>query len=303
MTVIDWLLDSDPAIRWQAMRDLSDAPAEGVAAERARVAKEGWGARLLALQGADGQWAGGTLFPKQLATTSSLMLLRDFGLDPKSEEARRAIGLVREHSRWEHAGQPFFEGEVEPCINGRAVTIGAYFDQDVEGIVDRLLTEQMADGGWNCEQENGSTRGSFHSTICVLEGLLEHERARGGAPEVTTVRLRGQEYLLERRMLRRLSTGEVIDPDWTRFSFPTDYFYDVLRGLEYLRSAGVSPDDRVAEAIDIVSSKRDAEGRWPLENPHPGEMHFEIDDGEGKPSRWNTLRAMRVLRWHEASRP
>ena len=301
MTVVDWLLDADPAIRWQTMGDLTDAPADEVLAERARVAKEGWGARLLALQGADGQWGGGTLFPKQLATTSSLMLLRDFGLDPRSEEARRAIGLVREHSRWEHAGQPFFEGEVEPCINGRAVTLGAYFDQDVQGIVDRLLTEQMADGGWNCEQENGSTRGSFHSTICVLEGLLEHERATGGTPEVTAARLRGQEYLLERRMLRRLSTGEVIDADWTRFSFPTDYFYDVLRGLEHIRSAGVMPDDRVAEAIDIVRSKRDAEGRWPLENPHPGELHFEIDDGEGKPSRWNTLRAMRVLRWYEAS--
>jgi hypothetical protein len=302
MTVVDWLLDADPAIRWQAMRDLTDEPAEVVAAERARVAKEGWGARLLALQGADGQWAGGALFPKMLATTSSLMLLRDFGLDPESEEARRAGGLVREHSRWEHAGQPFFEGEVEPCINGRAVTLGAYFDQDVQGIVDRLLTEQMADGGWNCEQENGSTRGSFHSTICVLEGLLEHERATGGTPEAGAARGRGQEYLLERRMLRRLSTGEVIDADWTRFSYPTDYFYDVLRGLEYLGSAGVTPDDRVAEAIAIVRSKRDAEGRWPLENPHPGEMHFDIDEGEGKPSRWNTLRAMRVLRWYEASR-
>jgi hypothetical protein len=230
-----------------------------------------------------------------------LTLLRDFGLDPGSDEARRAVGQVREHSRWDHAGQPYFEGEVEPCINGRAVALGAYFDQDVQGIVDRLLTEQMADGGWNCEQENGSTRGSFHSTICVLEGLLEHERAKGSTPEVTAARQRGQGYLLERRMLRRLSTGEIIDPDWTRFSFPTDYYYDVLRGLEYLRSAGVTPDDRVAEAIDIVRSKPDAEGRWPLENPHPGDLHFQIDEGEGNPSRWNTLRAMRVLRWYEAN--
>ena len=288
MAVIDWLLDSDPSIRWQVMRDLTDEPADVVAAERARVAKEGWGARLLALQGADGQWGGGTLFPKMLATTSSLMLLRDFGLDPASAEARRAVALVREHSRWEHAGQPFFEGEVEPCINGRAVTIGAYFGQDVQGIVDRLLTEQMADGGWNCEQENGSTRGSFNSTICVLEGLLEHERASGATAEMTAARLRGQEYLLERRLLRRLSTGEVIDPDWTRFSYPTDYFYDVLRGLDYLRSAGATPDDRMAEAIDIVRTKPDAEGRWPLENPHPGDLHFAIDEGEGRPSRWNT---------------
>jgi hypothetical protein len=299
LTVVDWLLDADPAIRWQVMRDLTDEPVEVVAAERAKVAKEGWGARLLALQAPDGQWGGGTLFPKMLATTSSLMLLRDFGLDPESAEARRAVGLVREHSRWEHAGQPFFEGEVEPCINGRALTIGAYFGQDVQGIVDRLLTEQMADGGWNCEQENGSTIGSFHSTICVLEGLLEYERATGERSEVTAARNGGEEYLLTRRMLRRLSTGEIINADWTRFSYPTDYYYDVLRGLDYLRSAGVTPDERVVEAIALVKSKPDADGRWPLENPHPGELHFAIDEGEGRPSRWNTMRALRVLDWYE----
>ena len=175
------------------------------------------------------------------------------------------------------------------------VTIGAYFGQDVRGIVDRLVTEQMTDGGWNCEQENGSTRGSFHSTICVLEGLLEHEQATGGTPDAIAARLRGQDYLLDRRMGRRLSTGEVIDPNWSRFSYPTAYFYDVLRGLDYLRRAGATPDERAAETIDIVRSRRDADGRWPLENPHPGELHFAMDEGEGRPSRWNTLRALRVL--------
>jgi hypothetical protein len=297
MAAVDWLLDADPAIRWQVLRDLTDAPAAVVATERARVAREGWGARLLALQGADGNWAGGSLFPKQLATTSSLMLLRDFGLEPDSAAARHAIAFVREHSRWDHAGQPFFEGEVEPCINGRAVAIGAYFGQDVQGIVDRLVTEQMADGGWNCEQENGATVGSFHSTINVLEGLLEHERATGATPVATAARLRGQEYLLERRLLRRLSSGEIIDADWTRFSYPADYYYDVLRGLDYLRLATAAPDERLAEVLALVEQKRDPDGRWPLENPHPGELHFALDDGAGKPSRWNTLRALRVLRW------
>jgi hypothetical protein len=162
----------------------------------------------------------------------------------------------------------------------------------------------MSDGGWNCEQENGSTRGSFHSTIDVLEGLLEYERAIGGSsPAVTAARIRGQEYLLDRRMLRRHSTGAVIDPAWMQFSYPTRYFYDVLRGLDYLRDAGVVPDERVAEAIELVESKRDADCRWPLENPHPGEVQLEMDEGEGRPSRWNTLRATRVLRWyHEAQR-
>ena len=321
MDVIEWLLDSDPAIRWQVMRDLTDAPEEDVAAERARVASQGWGARLLALQRQDGQWDGGTptfsstaasnwwqslpperrgtLFPEWTSTTWSLTLLRAFGLDPASAGARNAVRLVREHCRWEHDGEPFFAGEVEPCINGRAVAIGTYFGEDVQGIVDRLLGEQMSDGGWNCEQENGSTRGSFHTTIEVLEGLLEYERATGGPPEVSAARLRGQEYLLERRMLRRRSTGVVIDPAWTQFSYPTYWHYDVLRGLDYLRAAGAVPDERVAEAIDLVGSRRDADGRWPLESPHPGRLHFAMDEGEGKPSRWNTLRAMRVLRWYE----
>ena len=308
MSVIDWLLNSDPAIRWQAMRDLTDAPADRVAAERARVATEGWGARLLALRREDGLWHTGTSdseWPSLLA----LSMLRDMGLDASSEVARKAIRLVRDNATWHSRGpwhgNPVFAGEVEPCINGRVVTVGSYFGVDVIGIVERLLDEQMADGGWNCEQENGSTRGSFHTTINVLEGLLEHERVTGGSAEVTAARERGQEYLLERRMLRRLSSGELIDPAFTLFSFPTGWHYDVLRGLDYLRAAGVPPDARVAEAIDLVRSKRDAEGRFPLENPHESEMvtarvrdlGFDMDEREGRPSRWNTLRALRLLQW------
>jgi hypothetical protein len=308
MTQTEWLLDSDPSIRWQVMRDLG-APAEVVTAERARVATEGWGARLLALQGADGQWDGGTYVPgwaatsepdgqPWTATTYTLLMLRDFGLDPASDEARRAVALVRDNSKWEEAGQPFFSGEVEPCINGMAVALGSYFGQDIRSIVDRLLGEQLSDGGWNCEAENGSTRSSFDTTICVLEGLLEHERAAGGSAEVTTSRLRGQEYLLERGLFRRLSTGEVVDPDWTLFSFPTRWHYDVLRGLDYLRSAGAFPDERCAEAVELVEKRRGDDGRWPLQNTHPGRVHFDLEEGDGKPSRWNTLRALRVLDWY-----
>lgn len=307
MNVLDWLLDSDPSIRWQVMRDLTDEPDEVIAAERSRVASEGWGGRLLDLQEPDGQWDGGTYqpgwadpyvyVPAWTSTTFTLLLLRDLGLDPASEQARRAVALVRENSKWEHDGQPFFSGEVEPCINGMAVALGAYFDQDVQGIVDRLLTEQMSDGGWNCEQENGSTRGSFHTTISVLEGLLEHDRATGGMASVTAARRKGEEYLLERRLFRSLSTGEVIDPAWTLFAYPTRWHYDVLRGLDYLRCAGVEPEDRIAEAIELVEKNRGDDGRWPLQNSHPGPVHFDMDEGEDKPSRWNTLRALRVLNW------
>jgi len=310
MNAVDWLLDADPAIRWQAMRDLTDAPANKVAAERARVATEGWGARLLALRREDGLWDNGTPDTEWISLLA-LLMLRDMGLDASSDQARNAIGPVRDNATWHSRGPwhgtPLFAGEVEPCINGRVVAVGSYFGQDVSRIVERMLGEQMADGGWNCEQENGSTRGSFHTTINVLEGLLEHQRATGGSAEVTAALERGQEYLLERRMLRRLSNGELIDPAFTLFSFPTGYHYDALRGLDYLREAGVTPDARAAEAIDLVRSKPDAEGRWPLENPHQGEMvnarvrdlEFGMDEREGQPSHWNTLRAMRVLDWYE----
>jgi len=288
-------------------QDLTDAPAEEVAAERAKVATEGWGVQLLTGQGADGYWGAGTSNPEWVSLRT-LLLLRDMGLDPTSEEARHAVARVRDNVTWQGVlpqdaawhGKPLFAGEVEPCINGRVVTVGAYFGQDVQGIVELLLGEQMADGGWNCEQERGSTRGSFHTSICVLEGLREHERATGGSPAVTAARERGQEFLLERRMLHRLSTGEVIDPAWTQFSFPTGYHYDVLRGLEYLRSAGIMPDERMAEAINLVASKRDADGRWALENVHPDELDAEPGVAEGRPSRWNTLRALRVLDWYSA---
>ena len=308
MTVVDWLLDSDPSIRWQVMRDLTDAPADEVSAERARVAREGAGAQLLALQAADGRWGGAAWNRGWNSTMHVLWLLRHLGLDPASAEARRAVGLVRDRvtwQGWEWDGNPFFAGEVEPCINGQVATAGAYFGQDVQGIVARLLSEQLSDGGWNCEAPRGSRRSSFNTTICVLEALLEHERAGGGTPDVTAARLRGQEYILERRLFHRRSTGEVIERDrkggaaWTRFAFPTWWHYDVLRGLDYLRSAGVTSDQRVVEAIELVASKRDGDGRWPLETRYPGVMPVDIDEGEGRPSRWNTLRALRVLRWYE----
>ena len=312
MVVLDWLLDSDPAIRWQVLQDLAHAPVEVVAAERARVATEGWGARLLALQGEDGQWAGGACFPARklnlvppepgqpwTATLPTLQLLRDFGIDPRAERVRWAVAQVRDHCRWEHAGQPFFSGEVEPCINGRTVTLGIYFGQNVDGVVSRLLGEQLGDGGWNCEAENGSVHSSFATTINVLEGLLAHERATGGSAESIAARRRGEEYLLERRLFRRKSTGEIVNPAWLQFSFPIRWHYDVLRALEYFRSAGDVPDMRVDEAIDLLRSKQQPDGTWLLENTHPGKVHFVLEDVDGQPSQWNTLRALRVLHWYD----
>jgi hypothetical protein len=308
VSVVEWLLDADPAIRWQVLRDLTDAPPDEVAAERARVAREGWGGQLLALQAPDGLWDGGTyragwvdeskpFYDVWTATHFSLQTLRDFGVDPRSPEARRAVALVRDNVRWEANAALYFEGETDPCINGIALAVGAYFGERVDGIVDRLLDDRLADGGWNCWAEYGARVSSFHSTICVLEGLLEWERAGGSSEAAVAARRSGEEYLLERRLFRRRSTGEVVDPRFTMFSFPTRWYYDVLRALDYFRSTGSPPDDRGAEAIELVARKRDENGLWPLENNHQGATHFEMEGPEGFPSRWNTLRALRVLRW------
>ena len=307
--MLDWLLDGDPAIRWQTLRDFADAPDDVVAAERMRVATEGWGARLLALREADGQWAGGAFLPAVppavegqpwTATFFTLVLLRDMGLDPDCEAARETVALVRKNSRWDHDGQRFFDGEVEPCINGRTVALGAYFGEDVEGIVERLLGEQLHDGGWNCEAESGSVRSSFDTTINVLEGLLAYERA-GGGQETGDARRRGEEYLLERSLFRRRSTGAVAVPGYLEFSFPPYWHYDVVRALEHFRAAGGAADERLAEAVELVRSKQQPDGTWLLENTHPGAVHFPLEDGDGRPSRWNTLRALRVLRWYDGS--
>lgn len=314
--VTDWLLDSDPSIRWQVLRDLQDAPEPQWRRERALVETEGWGARLLGHQDADGQWDGGSFIPRgftqqewtevgQPWTTTSHVLsqLRELGLDPASEAARRTVRLVGENSRWDEGGQPYWAGETEECINGRTVADGAYFGVDVSGIVTRLLGERLEDGGWNCERPNGSTRSSFDTTINVLEGLAEYERATGGTPESRAARRAGEEYLLQRKLFRRLSTGEPADEDYLSFLHPNRWRYDVLRALDYFRAAadlgGDGPDPRLEEAVDHVRSRRTPDGRWLLERTPRGRVWFDVDDGVGRPSRWVTLRALRVLRWWE----
>ncbi len=295
--VTKWLLDSDPAIRWQVLRDLTDEPGEVVASERSRVASEGWGARLLGLQTADGHW-GDDQDHGWMTTTDALALLKDLGVDPAGEKVQGATDLVRDRiAWWQLDGRPFFDGETEACINGRILAAGAYFGAEVERLVERLLDEQLEDGGWNCDAPP-SKRSSFHSTICVLEGLLEYEKTRGPSQAVMDARIRGENYLLERRMLRSLTSGEVIDRSWTCFAFPTMWHYDVLRGLDYLRSAGVEPDERVSEAVELVGKRRHQNGRWPLNSLHSNRVALDMETEVGKASRWNTLRALRVLDWY-----
>ena len=313
---IDWLLDSDPSIRWQVMRDLLETPDSEWRAVRAKVETEGWGARLLSYEDEDGQWAGGAFVPRGFdfrewqevgqpwtATAFSLSQLREFGLDPSSKSAKRAVRLIGESSTWDHDGEPYWEGEVEECINGRTVADGAYFAVDVSSLADRLAGERLADGGWNCERINGSLRSSFATTINVLEGLLEYERATAGTAASREARKSGEEYLLRRNLFRRLSTGAVADEQFLQFLHPNRWRYDVLRALDYFRAAavltGAAPDPRLGEAVEHVRSKRLDEGTWLLDWTLPGRVWFDVDEGAGKPSRWVTLRALRVLRWWE----
>jgi len=296
---LKWLLDSDPAIRWQVLRDLTDAPSDTIAAERSRVATEGWGAKLLARQSPTGQWNGGRQW--DLTTLYSLTALKDFGLDPATKPARKTIGRVKKHLKFKTLNnRPCLHGETEPCINGRILGLGAYFDEPNHALAQQLLSEQLADGGWNCEAPK-SRRSSFQTTICVLEGLLDYERAAGKSAAITKARRRAENYLLERRMFRSLRTGKIIDKRWLRFAFPTFWHYDVLRGLDYLRDAGIEPDHRVRQAIDIVLQRRHQNGRWPLNLLHPEFLPIKLETKIASASRWNTLRALRVLRWYNES--
>jgi hypothetical protein len=282
------------------MMDLTGEVPNAIAAERSRVATEGWGAQLLARQSPAGDWGGGSKW--DLITLWSLVVLKDLGLDPASKQARKMIDRVNKGLVFKPLNnRPFLYGETEPCINGRILGIGTYFKEPNDALADQLLGEQLEDGGWNCEAPK-SRRSSFHTTICVLEGLLEYERAGRKSAGVTKARRRAENYLLERGMFRSLRTGEVIDKRWLRFSFPTFWHYDVLRGLDYLRNTGFKPDSRVGDAIEAMIERRHQNGRWPLNLLHPEHIPLEMETSVGRASRWNTLRALRVLRWYNNSR-
>ena len=307
MDTLNWLLDADPAIRWQALRDLTDAAPAEIAAERGRVAREGLGVAILARQDADGAWRREDA-PAWLTTLFTLQLLRATGVDPADRAVDAAMALPEARLRWndledgwnvratELGGNPFFEGEVEPCINGGVLAFGSYFGWPSEKLARRLVSEQLADGGWNCEAP-GRVRSSFHTTICVLEGLLEYERAVGGAAEIAAARRRGEEYLLTRGLFRRLSTGAVACTEFLELAFPPRYHYDILRGLDYFRAAGGEPDPRIRDAVELIERRRGADGRWVLDRAYDEALAVMTGEVVGEPSRWNTLRAMRVLRW------
>jgi hypothetical protein len=302
--ILNWLLEGDSSIRWQTLRDLMDADFKTVEAQRRKVSEEGWGARLLACQDPDGLWSGGLYTPKWTSTTYTLLALRDLGLAPDCPKVRKSCHLLLDRGFYRDGGINFFGSlkHSETCVTGMVLSILSYFqypNERVDTLAEHLLKRQMPGGGWNCQSYKGATHGSFHTTINVLEGLLDYERLRTPlAKRVIEGQARAREFLRVHRYFRSHRTGEVVDERMMRFSFPPRWHYDILRGLDHFQNCGVKADPRDEDAVALVRKKQSKDGTWPLQNLHPGKTFFKMEQ-VGRPSRWNTLRALRVLRWFD----
>lgn len=301
-SVIRWLLEGDPAIRWQTLRDLTDSRQDEIQRDRERISLEGWGARLLELQDQSGKWANGIYSPKWTSTTYTMLVLRDFGLSPKIVQVQKACQLLLDRGFYPDGGINYFASlkHSETCVTGMILSILAYFqfsDERIHSLKNYLLDQQLPDGGWNCQSYNGATHSSFHTTISVLEGLREYEKFEPKNMDVIRIaQQKGREFLLIHRLFKSHRTGKVTKPEFTRFSFPPRWYYDILRALDYFQECRAAKDARLSDAIDIVIKRRTREGTWLLQNRHPGRTFFEMEQ-VGEPSRWNTLRALRILKW------
>jgi len=307
---IAWLLEGDPAIRWQTLRDLVGSNDREIARERSRIASDGWGARLLARQNRSGKWGGGKspdsglYSPKWTSTTYTMLLLRDFGLAPDNEQAQRACAPLLDQGLQPDGGVSYgtwaqWTRRGETCITGMVLSILSYFEYDddrLETIAEHLIGEQMPDGGWNCRRPN-ATHASVHTTISALEGLRFYELLdRRHSRRARAAQKRGREFLLDHRLFRSHRTGAVIKPEFLRFSFPPRWHYDILRALDYFQAVNAPRDERLAEAVEIVRTRADDDGCWPHQHTYAGKTYFTLER-IGAPSRWNTLRALRVLAW------
>lgn len=300
--IIEWLLEGDPAVRWQVQRDLLGEPASVYEAEQAKIAQEGMGARLLELQDPDGRWGRGLYSPKWISTTYTLLTLRRFGLEPRHPQALRGCGLLLQHGYGPDGGIDFHASSdhAETCITGMVLSLLAHFhypDARIHDLVEHLLIQQMPDGGWNCESYRGATHSSFHTTLSVLEGLHEYCLLHPKHVDpVLEAQARAREFLLEHRLYRSHRTGKIVKPAMTRFPFPPRWYYDFLKGLDYFQSCRAEKDERLRDPIDLLLSKRRKDGTWAQYRGPSGRTFFEIEKA-GQPGRFNTLRALRVQRW------
>ena len=322
----DWLLQGDPAIRWQVMRDLLDYEEDRYSREQLKITEQGWGKQYLAYQDENGMWGGGIYGPKWISTTYTMLALRRIGLPPQNKQAQRGCQQLLERGIYQDGGINFFasQKQSEVCVTGMVLSLLAYFrypDPYIDQVADHLMTRQMPDGGWNCEDYRGDTHSSFHTTMSVLEGLLEYQKSRSEVRvDVEAARLRGHEFLLQHRLYKSHRTGEVVSPRMTRMPFPPRWFYDFLKALDYFQAYFKwrsnqqinypdreseeldhqhNHDERFTDGIELLKSKQKANGKWNMMRGPSGRIYFNMEPA-GKASRWNTLRALRVLRWWES---
>ncbi len=300
--VIQWLLEGDASIRWQTLQDLTDASNEQLEKERARIATEGWGARLLALQDQTGMWSRGIYSPKWTSTTYTMLLLKRLGLPPQNSKAIKACKILLERGFYRDGGVNYFASlkHSETCVTGMILSLLAYFqheDDRIHSLAEYLLNQQMPDGGWNCQSYKGARHSSFHTTISVLEGLREYEKFQPqNIEKIQQAQACGREFLLIHQLFKSHRTGKVVNSAFTRFSFPPRWYYDILRALDYFQECNAEQDERLTDAIEIVLRRRTQDGKWRLQNRHSGKTFFEMET-IGEQSRWNTLRALRILKW------
>jgi hypothetical protein len=299
--VLDWLLRGDPSIRWQVKKDLLRHHEEQWQQDRYRIASEGWGKGLLQKRAEDGRWGGGLYTPKWISTHYSLMLLKRLGLPQDNHLACESTRLILSKGLFRDGGINLFASlnHSETCVTGMVLSLCSYFDireNEFESLVDFLLDQQMEDGGWNCRSFLGDRHSSVHTTISVLEGLWEYEKKFSARKKyVNVARLKAHEFLLVHHLYKSDKTGRIIDPKWTRLSFPPRWRYDILRALDYFRECNAEKDSRMLDSIGILHSK-EKNGQWPLQSKHAGRVFFDMER-TGQASRWNTLRASRVLKW------
>ena len=303
-SILEWLMEGDPVVQWQVQRDLLDEESDVYQSTQRLVAEEGWGARLVGQQDPSGTWGGGLYSPKWISTTYSLMALWRLGLPHDNPQAKIGCELLLNGGFQPDCGIHFARSKVdhsETCISGMVLSLLSYFriqDARIHKLVKHLLGQQMNDDGWNCRSYRGDTHASFHTTISVLEGLWEYEKVFGDDSDITEARERAHEFLWIHRLYRSHRTGEIFDSKMTKMPFPPRWRYDYLRALDYFQDCNASRDERMGEAIGLLRSKERRDGLWLVNSGMAGKVFFNLEK-PGQPSRMNTLRALRILRWWE----
>jgi hypothetical protein len=301
MEQISWLLENaDPSLEFQVRRDLLQEPTPSLAKYQNKIGKQGFVKLLLEKRKPDGHWGHDVYNPKWTCTHYVLFELMQLGISNENAPCIESAGLLLDYPAGNHGGINYAKtvADSDLCINGMILNITSYFGLALAGqkcVIDYLLSTQMTDGGWNCEYLHGATHSSLHTTISVLEGIsrfLETEPDYK-RKELEKVRNKGNEFILKHELFKSSTTGEIIKDEFFKYCFPVRWKYDILRCLDYFQNVNIPYDKRMKDAISIIHSSQNKNGRWKSFS-QPGKTFYEIENKENK-GKWNTLRALRGL--------